>query len=220
MYTGIVVIAAGCLTLFLWNAPDGSGVRAATFQTLSILTTTGFASVDFELWTDQAKVILLALMFIGGCAGRLSGRWPKGASACPGRPLYVARTPSHHAPSRRAAGQARWQGGAGRDHASGTRVLSVLHPDVRGVCGGGHRSWRRYGDRVQRDDRDSGQHRTRLVLGGTDGELCASTRCEQDTSDAGDVDRPVGGVDGARTAPARSVAVGPLEWGQSGSSFM
>ena len=54
MYTGIVVIAAGCLTLFLWNAPDGSGVRAATFQTLSILTTTGFASVDFELWTDQA----------------------------------------------------------------------------------------------------------------------------------------------------------------------
>jgi trk system potassium uptake protein TrkH len=73
-YTGIVVVAAGCLTLFLWNAPDeGAGVRAATFQTLSILTTTGFASVDFELWTDQAKVVLLALMFIGGCAGSAAG---------------------------------------------------------------------------------------------------------------------------------------------------
>jgi len=73
-YVGIVVVAAGCLTLFLWNAPvDGSGVRAATFQTLSILTTTGFASVDFDLWTDQAKVVLLALMFIGGCAGSAAG---------------------------------------------------------------------------------------------------------------------------------------------------
>ena len=72
-YTGIVVIAAGCLTLFLWNAPGEASVRAATFQTLSILTTTGFASVDFELWTDQAKVVLLALMFIGGCAGSAAG---------------------------------------------------------------------------------------------------------------------------------------------------
>ena len=72
-YTGIVVIAAACLTLFLWNAGDGASVRAATFQTLSILTTTGFASVNFELWTDQAKVILMALMFIGGCAGSAAG---------------------------------------------------------------------------------------------------------------------------------------------------
>jgi trk system potassium uptake protein TrkH len=73
-YTGVVVIAAGCLTLLLWSAVgEGASVRVATFQTLSILTTTGFASVDFELWTDQAKVVLLALMFIGGCAGSAAG---------------------------------------------------------------------------------------------------------------------------------------------------
>ena len=60
--------------MLLWDAPgDGSAVCAATFQTLSILTTTGYASVDFELWTDQTKVVLLALMFIGGCASSAAG---------------------------------------------------------------------------------------------------------------------------------------------------
>jgi trk system potassium uptake protein TrkH len=55
----------------------GIGVADATrhslFQVLSILTTTGFASVDFQLWSDQAKIILLLLMFIGGCAGSAGG---------------------------------------------------------------------------------------------------------------------------------------------------
>ena len=40
---------------------------------LSILTTTGYASVDFELWNQQAKAVLLGLMFIGGCAGSAGG---------------------------------------------------------------------------------------------------------------------------------------------------
>jgi trk system potassium uptake protein TrkH len=40
---------------------------------VSILTTTGFASVDFQLWSDQAKIVLLLLMFVGGCAGSAAG---------------------------------------------------------------------------------------------------------------------------------------------------
>ncbi|MEE2793014.1 MAG: potassium transporter TrkG [Acidobacteriota bacterium] len=48
-------------------------VRHGLFQTLSILTTTGYASVDFELWSEQAKLILLVLMFVGGCAGSAAG---------------------------------------------------------------------------------------------------------------------------------------------------
>ena len=40
---------------------------------LSIITTTGYASTDFQLWNDQAKMVLLALMFIGGCAGSAAG---------------------------------------------------------------------------------------------------------------------------------------------------
>ena len=48
-------------------------VRHGLFQTLSILTTTGYASVDFQPWSDQALMILLTLMFIGGCAGSAAG---------------------------------------------------------------------------------------------------------------------------------------------------
>ena len=72
---GIVVVATLALTIRLWPQMPTSAdaIRASAFQVLSILTTTGFASVDFQLWDDQAKMILLVLMFIGGCAGSASG---------------------------------------------------------------------------------------------------------------------------------------------------
>ena len=73
-YVTIGIFAASCLALFLWLDGEGtSSLRYAIFQTLSILTTTGYASVDWTLWDDQAKVVLLALMFIGGCAGSAAG---------------------------------------------------------------------------------------------------------------------------------------------------
>lgn len=43
------------------------------FQTVSILTTTGFASADFELWPTFSTKLLVALMFVGGCAGSTAG---------------------------------------------------------------------------------------------------------------------------------------------------
>ena len=74
-YSLIVLIATLGLAVFLVR--DGMGglnaIRHSAFQVLSIITTTGFASVDFELWSDQAKGILLLLMFVGGCAGSASG---------------------------------------------------------------------------------------------------------------------------------------------------
>lgn len=74
-YTGVVLVAAAFLTFFL--AREGmqwvDAIRHAAFQVLSILTTTGFASVDFQLWNDQAKMVLFLLMFIGGCAGSAAG---------------------------------------------------------------------------------------------------------------------------------------------------
>ena len=47
--------------------------RIASFQTLSIVTTTGFATVDFDLWPDFLRFIMVALMFFGGCAGSTGG---------------------------------------------------------------------------------------------------------------------------------------------------
>lgn len=47
--------------------------RIATFQTLSIVTTTGFATADFDLWPDVLRFGLVLLMFFGGCAGSTGG---------------------------------------------------------------------------------------------------------------------------------------------------
>ncbi len=77
IYALIIVIASSILTYVLYNANPDSGlifnIRTALFQNLSILTTTGFASVDFELWSDSAKTVLFVLMFIGGCSGSAGG---------------------------------------------------------------------------------------------------------------------------------------------------
>ena len=51
----------------------GQAVRAACFQSTSIMTTTGFCTEDFDLWPGASKVILVLLMFIGGCAGSTGG---------------------------------------------------------------------------------------------------------------------------------------------------
>lgn len=78
LYTLIVLLSSAVLSLILYQAPTAGtsfidSIRTALFQNISILTTTGFATVDFELWTDSAKVVLLTLMFIGGCSGSAGG---------------------------------------------------------------------------------------------------------------------------------------------------
>ena len=48
-------------------------LRHALFQVASIITTTGFATVDFNLWSETARTVLVLLMFIGACAGSTGG---------------------------------------------------------------------------------------------------------------------------------------------------
>ena len=48
-------------------------VTKASFQVASVMTSTGFATVDFNLWPELSKSILLLLMFIGACAGSTGG---------------------------------------------------------------------------------------------------------------------------------------------------
>ncbi|ATW28387.1 potassium transporter [Candidatus Formimonas warabiya] len=63
-----------CADLAL-NQPSGleKTVRDAAFQVVSIITTTGYATVDFEKWPTFSKIILLITMFIGGCSGSTGG---------------------------------------------------------------------------------------------------------------------------------------------------
>ncbi len=73
-YTGVTVLATLALMYILAGSMTASdNLRTSLFQVLSILTTTGYASVDFETWNQQAKAVLLGLMFIGGCAGSAGG---------------------------------------------------------------------------------------------------------------------------------------------------
>lgn len=48
-------------------------IRHSAFQVASIITTSGFSTVDFNLWPEFSKMILIMLMFIGGCAGSTAG---------------------------------------------------------------------------------------------------------------------------------------------------
>jgi trk system potassium uptake protein TrkH len=74
-YAGIILVAAVAVAVFLMQdgMAFGEAARHGLFQVISITTTTGFASVDYQLWNDQAKMVLLLLMFIGGCAGSAAG---------------------------------------------------------------------------------------------------------------------------------------------------
>ena len=47
--------------------------RQGAFQVISILTTTGYSSANFDSWPNFSRLILLLLMFVGGCAGSTAG---------------------------------------------------------------------------------------------------------------------------------------------------
>jgi trk system potassium uptake protein TrkH len=51
----------------------GQTLRTAFFQVTSILTTTGFGTADFDQWPPACKILLVSLMFVGGCAGSTGG---------------------------------------------------------------------------------------------------------------------------------------------------
>ncbi|MGB0415306.1 MAG: TrkH family potassium uptake protein [Coraliomargarita sp.] len=76
-FYGILVGSTLLLTLYLvemtGELPSTESLRTATFQAVSIMTTTGYASADFEQWLPPAKMLLIILMFIGGCSGSTAG---------------------------------------------------------------------------------------------------------------------------------------------------
>lgn len=77
LYTGITVGATALVTgaLLASGVCDGlsDALRYAAFQVVSVLTTTGFVTADFEQWPYVTQFVLLLLMFIGGCAGSTGG---------------------------------------------------------------------------------------------------------------------------------------------------
>lgn len=70
-YLGIVAAAVLAIAVDVAHLYDSFAVslRHAFFQVSSIITTTGFATVDFNTWPTFSKGILMVLMFVGACAG-------------------------------------------------------------------------------------------------------------------------------------------------------
>ena len=92
-YAGIILVATALMTGALWapiygatfsNAGDFEGaavvydraldaLRYAAFQAVTIVTTTGFATADYEVWPALAASVLFVLFFVGGMAGSTAG---------------------------------------------------------------------------------------------------------------------------------------------------
>jgi len=74
-----IVLSLGVTALLVRDAPSSApmatedAVRHGFFQVASIISSTGFASVDFNLWGDGAKALLIIALLIGGCAGSAAG---------------------------------------------------------------------------------------------------------------------------------------------------
>lgn len=88
-YTIVTVVASILVVLSQSAAGTAMGweekIRAAFFQVVSIMTTTGFATVDYNYWPTLASGVLFLMMFVGGCSGSTAG------SIKPGRYLIIGK---------------------------------------------------------------------------------------------------------------------------------
>ena len=78
-YLGILLVATTAIVLFgYWHADVecesvGKAILNSLFQVVSVVTTTGFITADFDQWNNFSRGLLLILMFVGGCAGSTGG---------------------------------------------------------------------------------------------------------------------------------------------------
>lgn len=85
LYLAIIAVASLVIAASIFGRPEvlttgetqtpgvANALRDGTFQAVAVQTTTGFATVDFNQWSFLPKAVLIALMFVGGCAGSTGG---------------------------------------------------------------------------------------------------------------------------------------------------
>ena len=77
VFIAIFIIATAITTILLLNGSIygslGESLRFSAFQVAATLTTTGFATTDYNAWPSIIKFLLIILMIIGGCAGSTAG---------------------------------------------------------------------------------------------------------------------------------------------------
>jgi trk system potassium uptake protein TrkH len=80
-YAAVLAAATAIVTLLVWGSGEFGGAagglaaafRAGIFSVVSIMTTTGFVTDDFDRWPNVCRGLLVLLMFIGGCGGSTGG---------------------------------------------------------------------------------------------------------------------------------------------------
>lgn len=77
LYIYLILIAIALISLNIYGTDGyheiGKTLRDCAFTVVSIITTTGFGTADFETWPHFSQLLLVVLMLIGGCAGSTSG---------------------------------------------------------------------------------------------------------------------------------------------------
>ncbi|HIS99869.1 MAG TPA: TrkH family potassium uptake protein [Candidatus Faecaligallichristensenella faecipullorum] len=76
LYLGIIVAATLLIALNILPTIEGNlfdALRLSYFQVSSVITTTGYATTDFNLWPQFSRYLLVLLMFVGACAGSTGG---------------------------------------------------------------------------------------------------------------------------------------------------
>jgi trk system potassium uptake protein TrkH len=73
IYLAIIGAASIVTTIGIWGGGVGRSIRDAVFQVVSLVTTTGYATTDFNLWPGALTIMVVGLMFVGGMAGSTSG---------------------------------------------------------------------------------------------------------------------------------------------------
>jgi len=77
IYLVLVALATAALTLIVYLPGTVRGIeasfRAAFFHVASIMTTTGYATLDYDAWSPAGRILLLLLMVIGGCTASTAG---------------------------------------------------------------------------------------------------------------------------------------------------
>ena len=76
-YVTMVILCIALATWGLWDhassASLGEALRRSAFNVVSINSTTGFATDDFNLWPDYLRILIVGIMLVGGCSGSTSG---------------------------------------------------------------------------------------------------------------------------------------------------
>lgn len=76
LFLGVVILLTAVVSFDIYGATYqtiGEAFRFAVFQIVSIITTTGFATADYETWPAMSQIIILLCMFLGASAGSTGG---------------------------------------------------------------------------------------------------------------------------------------------------